>query len=119
MVKKLKKLVNEVLANCPGFEGTYATNPTPTIVMAKFNTAGMAMTMIKNQKFNPKMKENKLWASENRSPTERRQCKLVSKLKKFLIEHDKQDPKKCHCELQMVQCSRPQWEDICACGNRQ
>ena len=46
-----------------------------------------------NQKFNPKMKENKLWASENRSPTERRQCKLVSKLKKFLIEHDKQDPK--------------------------
>ena len=87
------KLVDEVLANCPGFEGAYATNPTPTVVMAKFNTAGMAMKMIKNQKFNPKMKENKLWASENRSPTERRQCKLVSKLKKFLIEHDKQDPK--------------------------
>jgi len=54
---------------------------------------GMAMRMIKNQKFNPKMKENKLWASENRSPTERRQCKLVSKLKKLLIEQDKHDPK--------------------------
>ena len=91
--EETERLVNEVLANCPGFEGAYATNPTPTVVMAKFNTAGMAMKMIKNQKFNPKMKENKLWASENRSPTKRRQCKLVSKLKKFLIEHDKQDPK--------------------------
>ena len=39
------------------------------------------------------MKENKLWVSENRSPTERRQCKLVSKLKRLLFEHDKQKPK--------------------------
>ena len=91
--EEAEKLVNEVLATCPGFEGAFATNPTPTVVMAKFNTPGMAMRMIKNQKFNPKMKENKLWASENRSPTERRQCKLVSKLKKLLIEQDKHDPK--------------------------
>ena len=91
--EEAEKLVNEVLATCPGFEGAFATNPTPTVVMAKFNTPGMAMRMIKNQKFNPKMKENKLWASENRSPTESRQCKLVSKLKKLLIEQDKHDPK--------------------------
>ena len=31
----------------------------------------------RSQKFNPKMQ---LWASENRSPNERRRCKLVSKL---------------------------------------
>ena len=91
--EEAEKLVNEVLAGSPGFEGAYATNPTPTVVMAKFNTPAMAMKMIKNQKFNQQMKENKLWASENRSPTERRQCKLVSKLKRLLIEHDKHDPK--------------------------
>ena len=91
--EEAEKLINEVLAICPGFEGAFATNPTPTVVMAKFNTPGMAMRMMKNQKFNPKMRENKLWASENRSPTERRRCKLVSKLKRLLIEQDKDDPK--------------------------
>ena len=78
------KLVNEVLASSPGFEGAHATNPTPTVVMAKFSTPAMAMKVIKNQKFNQQMRENKLWVSENRSPTERRQCKLVSKLKRLL-----------------------------------
>ena len=48
-----ERLVNEVLVNCPGFEGAYATNPTPTVVMAKFNTAGMAMKMIKKPKIQP------------------------------------------------------------------
>ena len=46
--EEAEKLVNEVLATCPGFEGAFATNPTPTVVMAKFNTPGMAMRMIKN-----------------------------------------------------------------------
>ena len=36
--EEAEKLVNEVLATCPGFEGAFATNPTPTVVMAKFNT---------------------------------------------------------------------------------
>ena len=53
------------------------------IVRAKFNTPGMAMRMIKNQKFNPKMKENKLWASENRSPTERRQLQTRRQIEKI------------------------------------
>ena len=91
--EEAEQLVNEVLASSPRFEGAHATNPTPTVVMAKFNTPAMAMKMIKNQKFNQQMKENKLCASENCSPTERRQCKLVSKLKRLLIEHNKNDPK--------------------------
>ena len=51
------------------------------------------MRAIRNQKFNPKMQEYKLWASEKRSPNERRRCKLVSKLKGMLIEHDKHEAK--------------------------
>ena len=47
----------------------------------------MALRAIRNQKVNPKMQEDKLWASENRSPNERRRCKLVSKLNRMLIEH--------------------------------
>ncbi len=90
----MKKPVDEGLASTPGFEGDYATNPTRIVVMAKFHTPVLAMKMIKNQKFHPLIKENNLWVSENPSPTERRQCKLVSKVKTLLIEHDKHDPKK-------------------------
>lgn len=39
------------------------------------------------------MQEHKPWASENRSPNERRRCKLVGELKRMLIEHDKHDAK--------------------------
>ena len=48
--EEAEKLVNEVLAGSPGFEGAHATNPTPTVVMAKFNTPAMAVKMIKNSK---------------------------------------------------------------------
>ena len=39
------------------------------------------------------MREHKLWASENRTPEERRRCKIVSKIKRALIEHGRFDPK--------------------------
>ena len=38
------------------------------------------------------MKDHKLWASQNRSPLERRKCKLVSKMKRMLIEHVGYEP---------------------------
>ena len=44
--EEAEKLVHEVLANCPGLEGAYATNATSTVVMAKFNTPGMAMNTV-------------------------------------------------------------------------
>ena len=88
-----EKLVDEVLLGVPGYQGAYATNPAPSVVMAQFDSPAMALRAIRNQKFNPKMLEHKLWASENRSPEERRRCKLVSKLKRMLIEHDKHDAK--------------------------
>ena len=87
------KLVHEVLLGVLGYQSAYATNPAPSVVMAQFDSPAMALRAIRNQKFNPKMQEHKLWASENRSPTERRRCKLVSKLKRMLIEHDKHEAK--------------------------
>ena len=91
--EEAEKLVHEVLLGVPGYQGAYATNPTPSVVMAQFDSPAMALRAIRNQKFNPKMQKHKLWASENRSPNERRRCKLVSKLKKMLIEHDKHNAK--------------------------
>ena len=90
--EEAEKLVNEVLAGVPEFQGAYATHPAPTVDMEKFNTPAMVMKMIKKQKFNPQMKVHKLWVSETGSPNERRQCKLVSKMKRLLIEHGKHDP---------------------------
>ena len=91
--EEAEKLVHEVLLGVPGYQGAYATNPAPSVVMAQFDSPAMALRAIRNQKFNPKMQEHKLWASENRSPNERRRCKLVSKLKRMLIEHDKHEAK--------------------------
>ena len=91
--EEAEKLVHEVLLGVPGYQGAYATNPAPSVVMAQFDSPAMALRAVRNQRFNPKMQEHKLWASENRSPNERRRCKLVSKLKRMLIEHDKHDAK--------------------------
>ena len=59
----------------------------------QFTTAVNAMKFIRGQRFNPKMREHKLWASENRTPEERRRCKIVSKITRALIEHGRFDPK--------------------------
>ena len=91
--EEAEKLVHEVLLGVPGYQSAYATNPAPSVVMAQFDSLAMALRAIRNQRFNPKMREHKLWASENRSPNERRRCKLVSELKRMLIEHDKHDAK--------------------------
>ena len=64
-----------------------------TIAIAQFTTAVNAMKFIRGQRFNQKMREHKLWASENRTPEERRRCKIVNKIKRAFIEHGRFDPK--------------------------
>ena len=61
--KEAEKLVHEVLLGVPGYQGAYATNPAPSVVMAQFDSPAMALRAIRNQRFNPKMQEHKLWAS--------------------------------------------------------
>ena len=59
---------------------------TPPIALATFESPMQAMKFIRSQKKNATIQTNKLWASENRSKTERLRCKVLSKLKKYMIE---------------------------------
>ena len=45
-----------------------------------------AMKFIRNQRKHPVMISAQLWAAENRSRDERNRCKVLSKIKKFMIE---------------------------------
>ena len=117
--EEAEKLVHEVLLGVPGYQDAYVTNPAPWVVMAQFHSPAMALRAIRNQKLNPKMQEHQLWASENRSPNERRRCNLVSKLKRMLNEHNKRGAKNVvvnykwfHVRLRMdwsVPVSKKQW----------
>ena len=91
--EEAEQLVSDVLMHVDGFQGAHTMNPNPTIAMAQFTTAASAMKFIRGQKFNQKMREHKLWASENRSPEERRRRKIISKIKRAVIEHGRFDPK--------------------------
>lgn len=84
--EEAEKIVRETLSNAPGFQDVHVTSPTPTVVFAHFDTPANAMKLFRGQKWNPSMLESKLWASENRSPMERRKCKIASKIKRALIE---------------------------------
>ena len=85
--EEAEKLVSEALCAANAFQEFQVTNPTPTVVFAQFDTPANAIRLIRSQKWNPKMLESKLWASENRSLIERRRCKAASKIKKRMIEH--------------------------------
>eukprot|EP00438_Fugacium_kawagutii_P029634 Skav202677 [mRNA] locus=scaffold1791:614698:615306:- [translate_table: standard] len=86
--EEAEQLVTDALSNVRGFQEVHVTNPTPSVVFAHFDTPANAMKLIRSQKWNPNMLESKLWASENRSQSERRSCKIVSKVKKYLIEYE-------------------------------
>ena len=80
MARRRKNWSMRFFLSVPGYQGAYATNPAPSVVMAQFDSPAMALRAIRNQKFNPKMQEHKLWASENRSPNERRQLQTCEQI---------------------------------------
>ena len=47
--EEAEKLVHEVLLGVPGYQGAYATNPAPSVVMAKFDSPAMPLRAIRNQ----------------------------------------------------------------------
>ena len=61
--------------------------------LAQFDTPGNAMAFIKSQKKHAGIQHAGLWVAENRSRAERNRSKIVSKLKKFLIELGNMNPK--------------------------
>ena len=86
-------LVNRVMAEVDGFKEVHFTNNIPTIALADFETPMKAMKFIPSQRRNAEMQHAKLWASDNRSTQERQKGKITSKLKKFMIELERVEPK--------------------------
>ena len=69
-----------------GYKDVEMIDSSPPIALATFESPMQAMKFIRSQKKNATIQTNKLWASENRSKTERFRCKVLSKLKKYMIE---------------------------------
>lgn len=92
-MEEAEEAVRDLMKHVVGFKDVEVTAGEPPVAFAHFNTPMQAMKFIRGQKKNPDMHSRKLWASENRSASERRRCKTVSKLKKFLIEIGNFDPR--------------------------
>ena len=82
----VEALVQEMMVGIKGYKDVDMIDVEPPLALARFDSQGEAMKFIRSQKKNATVQTNKLWASENRSKTERSRCKIVSKIKKYLIE---------------------------------
>ena len=81
-----EKIVQDMLAGVDGFREVDMAGSKQDIALASFDTPQKAMKFIRSQRTNPVMQSQKLWAAENRPRSERMRCKVVSKIKKFMIE---------------------------------
>ena len=84
----VESLMEEMMTGIAGYKDKEIIETTPPIALAHFDSPERAMKFIRSQKKNHTIHANKFWVSENRSKPERLRCKMVSKLKKFLIELD-------------------------------
>ena len=93
--------MEEMMSGIAVYKDVEIIETTPPIALAHFDSPERAMKFIKSQKKNATIHANKLWASENRSKPERLRCKMVSKLKKFLIELDGFGAKDVHASYKV------------------
>jgi hypothetical protein len=80
------KLVSDALDEVPGVEEVFATQPLPKVVFARFRTAEQMQSFIRSQKSQAAFRDANLWASKNRSPSERIRGRALGKVKRMLIE---------------------------------
>ena len=85
-VEEAEALVQQMMVGIAGYKDVEMIDGESPLGLATFDSPMQAMKFIRSQKKNVTIHTNKLWASENRSRTERARCKIVSKLKKYLIE---------------------------------
>lgn len=85
-MEEAETMLADLMKHVQGFKELEVTTSDPPIGLVHFETPAQTMKFIRGQRKNPTMTDNKLWASENRSKSERMRCKTASKLKKFLIE---------------------------------
>ena len=93
-------LVQEMMVGIKGYKDVDMIDVEPPLALARFDSPGEAMKFIRSQKKNATVQTNQLWASENRSRTERSRCKIVRKIKKYCASE-------CHCQLQEFQGGGP------------
>ena len=85
-VEEAEALVQQMMVGIASYKSVEMMDGESPLGMATFDSPIQAIKFIKSQKKNGTIHTNKLWASENRSRTERARCKIVSKIKKYLIE---------------------------------
>ena len=83
----------EVLQEERGFCDVTVTDTEPALALARFESPTTAMKFIRAQRKHQRLQAATLWAAENRSREDRRRLKVVSKLKKYLIELGSYTPK--------------------------
>ena len=85
-LEEAEAMVQQMMIGIPGYKDVEMIDSTSPIALATFESPMQAMKFIRAQRRNAIIQTNKLWASENRSKTERLRCKVLSKLKKYMIE---------------------------------
>ena len=95
-------LVQEMMVGIIGYKDVDMIDVEPPLAPARFDSPGEAMKVIRSQKKSATVQTNQLWASENRSRTETSRCKIVSKIKKYLIELGGVCAGECYCQATRV-----------------
>ena len=85
-IEHAEEILQELLGHVDGFCDIAMTQSQPPLGLARFESSSKAMQFIKSQKMHKGIQERKLWVAENRTREERCQLKVVSKIKKYLIE---------------------------------
>jgi len=86
-----EEFVKEAVDDVPGVVKVFATSSAPKVALVRFDSPSSALKCIRSQKKFTKFKATSLRASENRPLEDRRRAKIVSKMKKCLIEFDEND----------------------------
>ncbi|CAE7439540.1 unnamed protein product, partial [Symbiodinium pilosum] len=76
-----------------GFVDVYTTSPDSVVAFAQFTSQEKVQKFVRAQKRHEGMRQHKLWAAENKSASERKRGKILSKIKKFSIELDNIEPR--------------------------
>ena len=92
-MEEAETVAREVLHDERGLCDVTVTDTEPALALARFESPAVAMKFIRSQRKHPRLQAATLWAAENRSREDRRRLKVVSKLKKYLIELGSYSPK--------------------------
>ena len=105
-------LVQEVMVGLKGYKDVNMIDVERPLALARCDSPGQAMKFIRSQKQHATVQTNQLWASENRSRTERSRCKIVSTTKKYLMELGGIAPVNViasHKNFRLVVRHKPEW----------